>query len=82
MFKIILNLMVNRASKKRWQMEIGTYLLKKGTNYKIGQIIQEKKIDPNRSRVRVITGIYYDYLKNRVTYTTDKRVIKNHEKKG
>lgn len=82
MLKKIINLIVNRASVKRWQIEIGTHLLKKGCGYQIGQIIQEKKLRDNLYRVKVITGIFYDFKKNEITHTSDNRVIKGNEKKG
>lgn len=80
MFKKIINLIVMRASARRWQIEIGTYLLKKGCSYQVGQIVQEKKLRDNLYRVKVITGIFYDFRKNEITHTSENRVIKSDEK--
>lgn len=77
MFKIILNLILTRANKKRWQLEIGAHLLKKGCDYKIGQIVQQKHLRDNIFRVKVITGIFYDFHTNKVNHTADNKIIRN-----
>lgn len=77
MFKIIVNLLANGAGKKRWQIEIGTYLLKKGCGFQVGQIIQEKRIHPGLWKVKIISGMFYDFRKNEITHTTENRVVKN-----
>ena len=70
LFKIILNLMSNRASKDRWQLEIGTYLLIKGVGYKIGDpiVVQEK----NKTRTYYIANLHFDFSKNQINHTLTK----------
>lgn len=81
MFKKIVNLMISGAGLKRWQLEIGTHLIKKGCGYQVGQIIQEKKLRENLYRVKVITGLFYDFKLNKITHTAENRVIKHNEKR-
>lgn len=81
MLKKIINLIATRANKKRWQLEIGTHLLKKGCNYEVGQIVQEKKLRENIYKIKVITGIFYDFKKNEITHTSENKVIRSDEKK-
>lgn len=71
----------NRAGLKQWQMEIGAHLLKKGCGYQIGQIVQEKRLEPGKWRVKVITGIFYDFQENKINHTAEKRVLTNEHKK-
>jgi len=70
MLKVILNLMINRAPKYRWQLEIGKYLLKKGTGYKIGDpvVVQGR----NKNQTYYIANLHFDFGKNRVNHTLTK----------
>lgn len=77
LFKTIISLMINKAKKEQYYLEIGSHFIKKGCNVQIGQIVGSKKIDQERRRVTVITGIFYDFRTNKINHTTDKRVIKN-----
>lgn len=69
--------MVNRAPLSQWRLEIGAHLLRKGCGFEVGQVIKEKKLDHNRYRVKVITGLFFDFNKNEITHTTANKVIKN-----
>lgn len=75
MFKILLSLLLNKATSKDWQLQIGAYLLKKGCGFKVGQIIDEKKIGYKRYRVKVITNLFYDFNTNKINHLTDKKVL-------
>jgi hypothetical protein len=75
MLKIIFNLVWNRAGKKQWQLEIGAYLLKKGCGYEIGQIIRERKVGHDRFRVKIVTGLFYDFATNKINHTKEDRII-------
>ena len=79
MFKIILNLILTGASKEQWRLRIGSHLLKKGCGYKVGQIVETKRLRDNLYRCRIITGIFYDFKENKVNHTSEKRVLKAHE---
>ncbi|GGA84631.1 hypothetical protein GCM10008015_26760 [Flavobacterium palustre] len=76
LFKIVLGLILNKANKKQYYLEIGSHFLKKGCNVQVGQIVDSKRIDHERRRVKVITGIFYDFGLNKITHTTDKRILK------
>jgi hypothetical protein len=75
MFKLILNLLFARATAKEWQLQIGAHLLKKGCGFQIGQIIKEKRTYGKRYRVKVITGLFYDFKTNKITHTAENRVL-------
>lgn len=77
MFKIIINLLATGAGKKRWQLEIGAHLLKKGCGFQVGQIIQEKRLRDNIWRVKVITGLFYDFNENKINHTAENKIIRN-----
>lgn len=69
--------MLNRATKKQYYLELGSHFIKKGCNVQIGQIVDSKKLDYERRRVTVVTGLFYDFRTNQINHTTDKRVVKN-----
>jgi len=74
LFKIILNLMINRANKQRWQLEIGSYLLRKGAGCEIGKPI--KRIENKKVKTYYIANLHFDFSQNRINYTlTTKRPI-------
>ena len=79
MFKLILNLLWNRAKKNQWQLQIGAYLLKKGCGYEIGQMVRSRKIDHERYKVKVVTNLFYDFNQNQVNHTKENRIIKKSE---
>lgn len=76
LLKRIIGLMAQLAPWRQYQLEIGVYLLKKGTRFKVGQIIDEKKINENTYQVKVITGLFYDFNQNKVNHTVEKRIMK------
>lgn len=67
--------MLNRASAKEWQLQIGAHLLKKGCGFYVGQIIKEKHIGNKRYRVKVITNLFYDFNKNEVGHLADRKIV-------
>ena len=74
-FKIILNLMVQKAPLSQYYLNIGAHFLKKGAGFKIGQIVKEKQLYEGMWRVKVITGLFYDFNTNKVTHTAENRII-------
>jgi hypothetical protein len=75
MFKKLLNLFINFAPLKQWQMEIGSYLLRKGCGFEIGQIIRERKIGTDLYRVKVVTELFYDFKTNQINHRKENRII-------
>lgn len=81
LIKMIIGLMANRAPRKQYYLNIGSFLLKKGAGFYVGQIVQEKRLQPGLYRVSVITGLWYDFSKNKVTHIAEKKIMKVDEKK-
>jgi hypothetical protein len=74
-FKIILNLMVQKAPLNQYYLNIGAHFLKKGAGFQIGQIVKEKHLYEGVYRVSVITGLFYNFQQNKVTHTAEKRIV-------
>lgn len=72
--------MINRAGLKQYRLEIGTYLLKKGCGFEVGQIIAEKRLRPGLWRVKVITGLFYDFQQNKINHTAENRILKESDR--
>jgi hypothetical protein len=81
LLKMIFGLMMNQAPLKQYYLNIGSHLLKKGAGFEVGQIVKEKRLSPGLYRVKVITGLFYDFKTNKVTHTADNRIMKIDEKK-
>lgn len=77
MFKLILSLLWKRKTLKQWQMELGAHLLKKGCGYQIGQIIREKRLRPGVWKVKVVTGLFYDFSTNKINHTKENRIVRD-----
>lgn len=73
----IIGLMAQKAPLRQYWLEIGVYFLKKGCRYKVGQIIQEKHLHDKTYRVKVITGLFYDFGENKINHTAENRIVKN-----
>jgi hypothetical protein len=79
-FKIILNLMINKAPLKQYYLNIGSHFIKKGCGFQIGQIVKEKHLHDGIYRVSVITGLFYDFQENKVTHRANKKILRvSHE---
>lgn len=76
MFAVILNLILHRANRRQWNLNIGSYLLRKGVSYEIGQIIKKDPLNTGSTKVTYITGFSYDFEKNKVIHRTGVKVIK------
>lgn len=79
--KIVLNLMMSRAPRKQYYLNIGAFLLRRGAGFYIGQIVREKRLQPGLFRVSVITGLLYDFATNKISHTAKKTVMKVDEEK-
>lgn len=76
LFKKIISLMANGAGIRQYQLELGAYLLRKGCGYKIGQVVKEKELNRGLWRVKVITGLFYDFQENKVNHTAENKIIR------
>lgn len=83
LLKRLLSLLANRAPIKQYYLELGAYFLKKGVNANVGQIVQHKHLHDKTYRVKIITGLFYDFNKNQITHTTQNKIVKNNnEQRG
>jgi hypothetical protein len=73
--RIILNLILTKASKNQWYLNIGSYLMKKGNPYLVGQIIDKTTMNKKRTKVTYISGFVYDFEKNKIIHKTGNKVI-------
>lgn len=74
MFKIILNLIYTKASKEQWQLRIGSYLIRKGTRHKVGDIVHRTD-HVGKVKVMYIKNLFFNFSQNKVTYTLDRKRI-------
>ncbi len=75
LFAVILNLILHRADKRQWNLNIGSYFLRKGVGYEVGQIIKKEPLNKGATKVTYITGFNYDFAKNKVVHRTGCKVI-------
>lgn len=74
MIKKLINLMINKAPKQQYYLEIGAHFLKKGVGKQIGDPISVGK--DNKSKTYYIANLHFDFANNRVNHTlTNKRPI-------
>lgn len=74
MIKLILNLITTKAPKAQWYLTFGSYFLRKGCNYKIGDpvILQPRE----KAKTHYIANLHFDFANNRINHTlTNKRPI-------
>jgi hypothetical protein len=81
LFAVIINLLLKKADKRQWRLNIGSYLLRKGVGWEIGQIITKEALTSNQTKVTYITGFSFDFTKNKVIHRTGCKIINHNEKK-
>lgn len=81
-FAVIINLILHKADKRQWHLNIGSYFLRKGVGWEIGQVIEKVELSTGAIKVTYITGFSYDFGKNKVIHRTGVKVITNNEKRG
>lgn len=77
-FAVILNLILTRANLRQWYLNVGSYFLRKGVGYEIGQITKKETLNNGVIKVRYIRSLSYDFKTNKVTHTLG---VKNITKK-
>ena len=79
--KLIANLIITKANKQRWCIEIGAFFLQKGVEYKNGDIAYINPIGlKGKHQITTIDKVYYDFQQNRIKYTYNKTIEKLDEK--
>jgi hypothetical protein len=75
-FKRLVSLIKQGAPKEQYYLELGSYFIRKGTGYEVGQPFQfsqisRKKDAPTISKKQlIIKNLYFNFKENKVTYTT------------
>ena len=75
LLKRLIGLTAQKAALKQYWLEIGVHFIKKGSNYKVGQIISKKKISGGRLYVTFIASLTYDFETNKIIPKTQKRIV-------
>lgn len=78
--KRLLSLLRHRAPKQQYYLEIGSYFIRKGTGYKVGDAF-EYKGKKGCKQLR-IANLYYNFKLNKITYKLDKKPILNRSEKN
>ena len=80
---IIRSLYTHKAPKEQYYLEIGTYLLRKGTGYQVGDTfnLPINKKGKNSTKQVWISNLYFDFAKNKITHQfTTKNPLANENK--
>lgn len=82
LLKLIASLVLNRADKKRWALEIGIFFLQKGITHQIGDIVHIQPIGTKgKHMLTEVTNVYYDLKANKIKYSYCKNIERLNEKK-
>ena len=69
-------LWLHDAPKYQRQVEMGAYLLKKGTMYQVGQPFLIKDEFTKKTKTRYIDNLFYNFKANKVTHRFSDKPIK------
>ncbi|MFY0714118.1 hypothetical protein J1D01_10605 [Seonamhaeicola sp. NFXS20] len=74
-----MSLLKHRAPKQQYYLEIGSYFIRKGTGYKVGDAFEYQ--GKKGSKQLRIANLYYNFKLNKITYKLDKNPILNRSEK-
>lgn len=77
LLKRLIGLLSQRAPLQQYYLEIGSHFLKKGAGYQVGQVIKERRLRPGIWKVKVITGLFFDFDNNKINHTSADKVIRS-----
>lgn len=83
LFVIVRSLYKHKAPKERYYLEIGTFLLRKGTGYQVGDPfdLPITKLGEPSTRKVWIANLFFDFANNKITHQfTTKNPLKNADK--
>lgn len=81
--KLIANLIVTKANKQRWCIELGAFFLNNGVEHKQGDIVYITPIGfKGKHQITTIDNVYYDFTLNKIKYTYSKTIEQLNEKAG
>lgn len=79
--KLIANLIITKANKQRWFIELGAYFLNKGVGYKHGDIVHMTPIGiKGKHKITTVENVYYDFTLNKIKYTYSQKIQLLNEK--
>ncbi|WP_166964630.1 hypothetical protein [Yeosuana marina] len=77
--KRLVGLLKHRAPKEQYFLELGSYFIRKGTGYKVGDAFEYQ--GKKASKTLFISNLYYNFKLNKITYKLDKNPILNRSEK-
>ncbi|MBF6607768.1 MAG: hypothetical protein ITG00_03415 [Flavobacterium sp.] len=66
LLKRLIGLMVQKAPRNQYYLEIGTYFLRKGVKRQIGETFSVK--ENGRTQTYTVANYFYDFDKNRINH--------------
>jgi len=79
--KRIFELIKLGAPRNQYYLEVGVYLLKKGTGHQIGDLAYTQKI-AGKERAFYVSELFYDFKRNKITHKLSNTVIKAEDEKA
>lgn len=82
--KRLIELIKGKAPAKQYYLELGAWLIRKGSNAQVGQILRAKPVNQKKGtqEVQVVTNVFYNFRYNKLSYNTKTMVLKKDEVKG
>lgn len=81
MFKLILSLLLNKASSNDWKIQIAAFLLKDAffKETKVGEVVSVKRIGHKNYKRKEIVGIAYNFKTNEIKSLTEEHIFKGNK---
>lgn len=78
MFKLIISLLLNKASSHEWKLQIACFLLKDAflKEIKVGDVIAVKRIGHKNYKRKEVVGIAYNFKTNEIKSLTEEHIFK------
>ncbi len=73
--KRLFSLLKNKAPKEQFFLELGSYFIRKGTGYKVGNTFEYKQRKTGKPKTFYISNLFFNFRENKVTYTLSKNPI-------
>ncbi|GLB51714.1 hypothetical protein NBRC110019_07530 [Neptunitalea chrysea] len=80
--KRLIGLLIQKAPKEQFYLELGSYFIRKGTGYQVGDAFEYKQRRTGKAKTLRIQNLFYNFKENRITYRFDKKPILNSEAAG
>ncbi|WP_435135732.1 hypothetical protein [Formosa sp. A9] len=77
--KRLLSLLKHRAPKQQYYLELGSYFIKKGTGYRVGDTFEYN--GKNGKKTLYIKNLFFNFSQNTVSYSLSKTPILNRSEK-